>query len=81
MADLKLQFAESDQPASGVDKTSLYSKRPEIKHLFRQPEPTPSKVVSTVFTVLCALPLVLLVVLVSFYFFFSSKINSLFKFF
>jgi len=63
MADLKLQFAESDQPASGVDKTSLYSKRPEIKHLFRQPEPTPSKVVSTVFTVLCALPLVLLVVL------------------
>jgi len=63
LADLKLQFAEVEQPSSGVDKASLYSKRPEIQHLFRQPEPMPSKVVSTIFTVLCAAPLVLLVVM------------------
>jgi len=63
LADLKLQFAEAEKPSSSVDKISLYSKRPEIKHLFRQPEPRPSQVVSSVFTILCLVPLGLLVVL------------------
>lgn len=62
LADLKLQFNEVEQPVN-VDKSSLYSKRPEIQHMFRQPETTPSKVVSSVFTVLCVVPLGLLVVL------------------
>jgi len=62
LAELKLQFSESE-PVASVDKSSLYSKRPEIKHMFRPAEQTPSKVVSTVFTVLCVVPLGLLVFL------------------
>ena len=62
LADLKLQFAESE-PVSQVDKSSLYSKRPEIQHMFRPAEQTPSKIVSTVFTALCVVPLGLLLVL------------------
>ena len=63
LADIKLQFAD------GVDETpakaKLYAKRPEIKHLFREPEPRPSKLVSTIFSALCLLPILVLFVLVS----------------
>ena len=63
LADIKLQFAD------GVDeiptKAQLYAKKPEIKHLFREPEQRPSKLVSTVFSALCLVPILILFVLVS----------------
>ena len=39
--------------------------RPEIAHVFQVPEPRPSAFVTTVFVVLCLLPLLLLLLLVS----------------
>lgn len=66
LADIKLQFAD------GVDeiptKAQLYAKKPEIKHLFREPEQRPSKLVSTVFSALCLVPILILVILVGFFF-------------
>ena len=62
LADIKLQFSD------GVDETQskaqLYAKKPEIKHLFREPEQRPSKLVSTIFSALCLLPVLILFVLV-----------------
>ena len=63
LADLRLIFSED--PTGQQDKLSQFSKRPEIEHLFRQPEPTPAKTVSIAFAVLCVLPLALLIVLVN----------------
>lgn len=39
--------------------------RPEIKHVFRSPDQRPSSVVSSTFTVLCVLPLLLLLIMVN----------------
>ena len=69
LADIKLQFVDDASASAGQDKASLYSKLPEIKHMFRPPEATPPVVVSTVFTILCLVPLVLLVLLVNMKFF------------
>jgi oligosaccharyltransferase complex subunit delta (ribophorin II) len=67
LGDIKLQFLEEQTAGSSaaLDKAALFTKKPEIKHLFRLPEQTPPVIVSTVFTALCLVPLVLLVVLVS----------------
>ncbi len=62
LADIKLTFVDGVNDANAV-KTQLYSKKPEIVHLFRQPEPRPSKLVSSVFSVLCLLPVLLLIFL------------------
>jgi len=55
LSELKLKFSE-EKPI-GLNKSVLYSKRPEIKHLFREPEPTPPATVSTLFAILCLVPL------------------------
>jgi oligosaccharyltransferase complex subunit delta (ribophorin II) len=68
LADIKFQFGDDSASTAAnlqqQEKASLYSKRPEIKHLFRPAEPTPPAIVSTVFAGLCAAPLVLLIILV-----------------
>lgn len=66
LGEIKLIFADDQGQGNAalLEKSVMYSKKPEIKHLFRLPEPTPSAVVSTVFTALCLVPLGLLVVLV-----------------
>lgn len=65
VGDIKLNFGgDSDHSElSSSDKAALYAKKPEIKHLFREAEAMPPKTVSTVFAVLCAAPLVLLLIL------------------
>ncbi|KAG7175641.1 Dolichyl-diphosphooligosaccharide--protein glycosyltransferase subunit 2-like [Homarus americanus] len=61
IADLSLTFPGSIAPSSPQDFT--YKVRPEIKHVFRSPDPRPSSVMSTTFTLLCILPLLLLVLI------------------
>jgi oligosaccharyltransferase complex subunit delta (ribophorin II) len=63
LADVDVKFIQEGTKSTGVDKASLYAKRPEIKHTFRAPEPTPSPLVSTVFAALCLAPLGLLFLL------------------
>lgn len=41
----------------------MYSPKPEIVHQFRQPENRPPRIVSDVFTALCAAPLLILLIL------------------
>ncbi|XP_068707111.1 dolichyl-diphosphooligosaccharide--protein glycosyltransferase subunit 2-like [Montipora foliosa] len=58
---LSLTFAdESAKPSK--DKENMYTSRPEIEHMFRVPEKRPPKAVSTAFTVLIFLPLVIMLV-------------------
>lgn len=59
LSEIKLKFSEQTDEA----KASLYGKKPEIKHLFREAEKTPSKVISSVFALLCFAPLALIIVL------------------
>nr|XP_022292604.1 dolichyl-diphosphooligosaccharide--protein glycosyltransferase subunit 2-like isoform X1 [Crassostrea virginica] len=48
LGDVSLNFPEGQAPKDkGMDR---YAKKPEIKHLFREPEKRPPVVVSTVFT-------------------------------
>jgi len=64
MADVQLTFADDAvAPSTEASDPFLYSKKPEIKHLFREPEKRPSAVVSNLFTVLVLLPILLLVIL------------------
>ncbi|XP_070209693.1 dolichyl-diphosphooligosaccharide--protein glycosyltransferase subunit 2-like [Littorina saxatilis] len=61
LADAELTF-----PEGGPEKTdslSQYSKRPEIKHMFRVPEKRPPAPVSMTFTALALLPLLILLLL------------------
>lgn len=64
LADVNLHFADEQVSTATQEKAALYSKKPEIKHLFRVPEPTPSALVSSVFTGLVILPLAILIILV-----------------
>lgn len=61
LADIELKFHEVKEPAASVNQSR--SPRPEIIHQFREPEKRPPRVVSDVFTVLCAVPLVILFLL------------------
>jgi len=56
VADLELTFSEAENDAG----TSVYDNKPEIKHLFREPEPRPSKLVSDVFTLICLSPFLIM---------------------
>lgn len=61
LADVELTFPEgSATPSEGQ---SQYSKKPEIKHLFREPEKRPPGAVSMTFTVLVLAPLLILLLL------------------
>jgi len=59
MADVRLQF--SDQPPKDAD--SLYTPRPTIQHKFREPEARPSPFISTIFTGLVGVPLLVMLIL------------------
>ena len=64
VVDLKLHFAD-EAAAPVLDRAAAHSKKPEIKHMFRPNEQTPPTIVSLVFAVLCALPLVIMLLIVS----------------
>merc|ERR1712179_546976 len=58
-ADITLTFPEGVAPKK--DKENRYSKRPEIKHLFREAEKRPPTAVSTAFTFLVLSPILILI--------------------
>jgi len=60
-ADLKMAFPDKTDSPPAVDYT--YKARPEISHIFQKPETRPPALVSAVFTGLCLLPLLVLLVL------------------
>ncbi|XP_072307808.1 dolichyl-diphosphooligosaccharide--protein glycosyltransferase subunit 2 isoform X2 [Eucyclogobius newberryi] len=62
MADVVLKFLDEEAPATIQPKT-LYVPKPEIQHLFREPEKKPPIVVSNTFTALVLSPLLLLLIL------------------
>ncbi|XP_077429960.1 dolichyl-diphosphooligosaccharide--protein glycosyltransferase subunit 2 isoform X2 [Vanacampus margaritifer] len=62
VADVVLRFADEEAPAAIHPKT-LYVPKPEIQHLFREPEKKPPTVVSNAFTALVLSPLLLLLIL------------------
>merc|ERR1712150_391218 len=57
LTDVKFEFPAD----ASTDSTDAWDKpKPEIKHMFREPEKRPPALVSTAFTVLCILPFVAL---------------------
>ncbi|XP_029007288.1 dolichyl-diphosphooligosaccharide--protein glycosyltransferase subunit 2 isoform X2 [Betta splendens] len=62
VADVMLKFLDEEAPATIQPKT-LYVPKPEIKHLFREPEKKPPTVVSNAFTALILSPFLLLLIL------------------
>ncbi|CAF0949106.1 unnamed protein product [Brachionus calyciflorus] len=63
LADVNLHFNEEPSSDASQDRAALFSKKPEIQHLFRPAEKTPPAAVSTVFTALTLAPLALLIIL------------------
>ncbi|KAK1126539.1 hypothetical protein K0M31_004172 [Melipona bicolor] len=69
VATINLKFPESssigraDKNALYKDKSNIYTTKPEIKHMFRQPEKRPPAFVSNLFTGLCLAPILLLFIL------------------
>lgn len=59
LADVRLKLARDSQPSSA----NIYLPKPEIKHLFREPERRPPMFVSTFFTGLVAVPFLILLIL------------------
>lgn len=62
VADVVLKFVDEEAPALVQPKT-LYVPKPEIQHLFREPEKKPPTVVSNTFTALILSPFLLLLIL------------------
>ncbi|XP_065811399.1 dolichyl-diphosphooligosaccharide--protein glycosyltransferase subunit 2 isoform X1 [Labrus bergylta] len=62
VADVVLKFMDEEAPATIQPKT-LYVPKPEIQHLFREPEKKPPTVVSNAFTALILSPFLLLLIL------------------
>lgn len=62
VADVQLRFSgQAADSAADVAKINRRGKLPAIEHLFRVPEPRPLLIVSTLFTALCAAPLLVLI--------------------
>ncbi|KAK7467780.1 hypothetical protein BaRGS_00036968 [Batillaria attramentaria] len=61
LADVELTFPEGSSTKSEIQ--NQYSKKPEIKHLFREPEKRPPGAVSMTFTILVLVPLLILLLL------------------
>lgn len=55
-------------PTRKVKKSEeiIYDKLPEIKHKFREPEKRPPSLVSDTFTVICCVPLLILLGMVNY---------------
>ncbi|KAM0731800.1 Dolichyl-diphosphooligosaccharide--protein glycosyltransferase subunit 2 [Formica fusca] len=53
----------ADKSASYKQKPNMYTTKPEIKHMFREPERRPPAFVSNLFTGLCLAPVLLLLIL------------------
>ncbi|CAF92370.1 unnamed protein product, partial [Tetraodon nigroviridis] len=62
VADVILKFVDEEAPAAIQPKT-LYIPKPDIQHLFREPEKKPPTVVSNTFTALILSPFLLLLIL------------------
>uniref|UniRef100_A0A8C6VBX0 Dolichyl-diphosphooligosaccharide--protein glycosyltransferase subunit 2 n=1 Tax=Naja naja TaxID=35670 RepID=A0A8C6VBX0_NAJNA len=62
VADVVIKFPEEDAPST-VQSKSLFTPKPEIQHLFREPEKRPPTVVSNTFTAMILSPLLLLFIL------------------
>jgi len=58
-ANIDINFPDSDNGK----EPGLYEAKPEIRHLFREPEPRPSAVVSNAFTLLCLSPILIMLAL------------------
>nr|CAG4651768.1 EOG090X04WQ [Triops cancriformis] len=58
VADVKLTFAQTSTKPK--DSQAMYQAKPEIKHMFREPEVRPPSIVSNAFTLLAIAPFVLL---------------------
>lgn len=56
VADVNINFPAD----SSAKEPGLYSAKPEIRHLFREPEPRPSTIVSNAFTLLCLSPILIM---------------------
>jgi len=59
-------FSEIDldlKTVGGADGPAIFQPKPEITHLFREPEARPAQFVSSVFTLLCLSPFLILIVL------------------
>ncbi|KAJ9584791.1 hypothetical protein L9F63_020879, partial [Diploptera punctata] len=63
VGDVNLKFGEHASVSSPAKDQYLYAPKPEIKHLFREPERRPPAVVSNLFTGLVIVPLLLLFIL------------------
>lgn len=61
VADVQLKLALDPSQAPKLD--SMYKPKPEIKHMFREPERRPPVIVSNLFTGLVAVPFLVLLVL------------------
>lgn len=57
LADVELTFP--DHPFPPTEQQNQYAPKPEIKHIFREPEKRPSQVVSNIFTGLSLAPFLL----------------------
>ncbi|XP_037771610.1 dolichyl-diphosphooligosaccharide--protein glycosyltransferase subunit 2 isoform X3 [Chelonia mydas] len=62
VADVVIKFPEEETPST-VQSKKLFIPKPEIQHLFREPEKRPPTVVSNTFTALILSPLFLLLIL------------------
>uniref|UniRef100_A0A8C3SBR2 Dolichyl-diphosphooligosaccharide--protein glycosyltransferase subunit 2 n=1 Tax=Chelydra serpentina TaxID=8475 RepID=A0A8C3SBR2_CHESE len=62
VADVVIKFPEEEAPST-VQSKKLFIPKPEIQHLFREPEKRPPTVVSNTFTALILSPLFLLFIL------------------
>lgn len=60
VSELALTFPDPEKKEGAT--AGLYEPKPEISHLFREPEPRPSKLVSNAFTLLVLSPLLLLLI-------------------
>lgn len=61
MGEIRLTFPSPPSPGKGGENP--YLPKPEIKHVFREKEVRPSTLVSNTFSVLCLMPVLLLLIL------------------
>lgn len=69
LGTVNLKFPEptaaelAEKSSAYKDKQNMYQPKPEIKHMFREPEKRPPAMVSNLFTGLCLAPVLLLLIL------------------